>query len=348
MKRRSLYFTGTGVHIHDESFDGPAPGELLVRTLCSAISPGTEMLVYRCQVPRDMPVDETIPALPGTFSYPLKYGYDLVGTVVDVGQGLSPSWNGTNVFAFHPHESHFLAAPSELVPVPDGIDADDALFVPTMETALTLLMDGRPLVGEQVIVFGQGIVGLLTTTLLAHIPLTALVTVDRYPFRRQASLSAGAHAALDPDEPGVESRLQELVSPMGHHQGADLVYELSGSPAALDHAVAATGFSGRVVVGSWYGTKQVTLNLGTGFHRRRISVLSSQVSHIAPEFTGRWTTARRLAVVWDLIARLKPARLITHRYPFTKASEAYRMLDTHPEESLQTVLTYSGSASSEA
>jgi len=347
MNRQSLYFTGTDIRIENEPMAGPSSGQLLVRTLCSAISPGTEMLVYRRQVPLDMAVDETIPSLAGTFCYPLKYGYAAVGTVASVGQGVPSNWEGRRVFAFHPHESHFLASPSELTPVPEGVGSDDALFVPTMETALTLLMDGRPVVGEQVAVFGQGIVGLLTTTLLSQIPLTSLVTVDRYPDRRRASLSAGAHAALDPDDPNFDGRLRELVSRGGYYQGADLVYELSGSPAALDHAVAATGFSGRVVVGSWYGDREVTLDLGTRFHRGRISLISSQVSHIGPEFTGRWVQDRRTAVVWDLITRLRPSRFITHRYSFTEAAEAYRMLDTHPQESLQVILTYRSSESRE-
>jgi len=345
VNRQSLHFTGIGVEIKDEILEAPPPGHLLVRTLSSAISPGTEMLVYRGQVPRDMPVDDTIAALSGTFSYPLKYGYAAVGEVAAAGHQLASGWEGRRVFALHPHESHFLASPSELIPVPAGIELDDALFVPTMETAVTLLMDGRPVVGEQVAVFGQGVVGLLITALLAHIPLTALVTVDRYPLRRQTSLSLGAHAALNPDEPGIDRLLRELVSRDGHYQGADLVYELSGSPAALDQAVAASGFSGRVVVGSWYGNKQVALDLGTRFHRGRISLISSQVSHIGPEYTGRWIPARRRAVVWDLIRRLRPSRFITHRYSFAEAAEAYRMLDTHPEESLQVILTYPGSES---
>ena len=124
------------------------------------------------------------------------------------------------------------------------------------------------------------------------------------------------------------------------YTGADLTYELSGNPAALDKAIAVTGFNGRVVIGSWYGQKQSCLDLGGRFHRSRIRLISSQVSTIAPEWTGRWTKHRRLQTAWQMLRQLKLSPLITHRFPFLRASEAYALLDKHPEESVQIILTY--------
>jgi threonine dehydrogenase-like Zn-dependent dehydrogenase len=199
-------------------------------------------------------------------------------------------------------------------------------------------MDGQPLIGEQVVVFGQGIVGLLTTALLARLPLASLVTLDRYPLRRQTSLALGAHASLDPTEPQALSRLHAVLQPA--QQGADLAYELSGNAAALDQAIAATGFGGRVVIGSWYGQKRADINLGGRFHRSRIRLMSSQVSTLAPEWTGRWSKARRLQVAWWMLEQVRPAHLITHRFPLSQAAQAYAMLDQHPEEAIQVLLTY--------
>ncbi|MEK7786036.1 MAG: zinc-binding alcohol dehydrogenase, partial [Chloroflexota bacterium] len=285
-----------------------------------------ELLVYRGQAPTELAVDETISALPGLFSFPLKYGYAAVGRVAALGPDVDESWLNRLVFAFNPHESHFTAAAANLLPLPADVDVDTALFLPNMETAVNFLHDGAPLVGERVAVFGQGIVGLLTTSLLAQMPLANLTTFDRYPLRREASRSLGAHASLDPSEP---TDLQ-----------ADLTYELSGSPATLDQAIAATGCAGRVIIGSWYGQKRADLNLGGRFHRSRIRLISSQVSTLAPELSGRWTKARRMEVAWQLLREVKPARLITHRFPLAEAAKAYELIDQRPETCIQVVLTY--------
>jgi threonine dehydrogenase-like Zn-dependent dehydrogenase len=222
-----------------------------------------------------------------------------------------------------------------LIPLPAGLPVDEAVFLPNMETAVNFVMDGRPLIGEDVLAFGQGIVGLLTTLLLARHPLHSLVTLDRYPARRRRSLSSGAHACLDPEMPDLEAELAKLQP-----AGADLTYELSGSPLALDQAIAATGFAGRLVIGSWYGKKRAALDLGGRFHRSRIRLLSSQVSTIAPEYSARWTKSRRFDLAWKMIDKLRPSSLITHRFNIEAAAQAYALLDQHPDQALQVVFDY--------
>lgn len=327
MKRHALYFTAPGsVAVREENLPPPPSGHALVQTLHSAISPGTEMLVYRGQFPSALAVDETITALNGAFAYPLKYGYASVGRVARVGKGVGRGWIDKLAFAFQPHQSHFTAPVESLLPVPENVDAETALFLPTMETAVNFLLDGQPLIGERVAVLGQGIVGLLTTALLALHPLASLITFDRYALRREASLALGAHLSLDP---AAEPDLQ-----------ADLTYELSGAPAALNTAIAVTGFDGRVVIGSWYGQKKAALDLGGRFHRSRLRLISSQVSTLTPTLTARWTKTRRLEVAWAMLRAAQPARLITHRFAFDDAAEAYALVDKHPEQCIQVALNY--------
>jgi alcohol dehydrogenase len=122
--------------------------------------------------------------------------------------------------------------------------------------------------------------------------------------------------------------------------GADLALELSGNPAALDQAIRAVGYGGRVLIGSWYGTKSATLNLGGAFHRNHVQLISSQVSTLAPRWRGRWDKARRFDVAWRMLARHNPAQLITHRFPIKQAADAYRLLDQAGHETVQVVLTY--------
>jgi 2-desacetyl-2-hydroxyethyl bacteriochlorophyllide A dehydrogenase len=341
LRPRALYFTAPyQVAVRQECLPQPAPGQVLVQTVVSAISPGTELLIYRGQAPAEMPVDDTISALSGVLAFPLKYGYAAVGRVIAVGSPAEREWQGRLVFAFQPHASHFLSAPAELFPIPDTLSPEEAAFLPNMETAVNFLMDGHPLIGERVVVFGQGVVGLLTTALLVRVPLSRLLTLDRYAFRRQRSREFGAHASLDAAKDDVLTRLQACLQEEQSAGGADLTYELSGNPAALDQAIAVTGFNGRIVIGSWYGQKRADLNLGGGFHRSRIRLISSQVSSIAPEWGGRWSKGRRLRVAWQMLQHVRPVHLITHRFPLEQASDAYALLDQHPEEAIQVLLTY--------
>ncbi|MGZ4903772.1 MAG: GTP cyclohydrolase II [Halobacteriota archaeon] len=334
--RTSLYFTGArAISIQDEELPSVAADHVLVQTLLSAVSPGTETLIYRGEFPEDIPIDENIADLSGAFAYPLKYGYATVGQVIATGSDVDAEWEGRIVMAFHPHESHFNAPPDTLIPVPDDVPVEDALFLPNMETAINFVMDGSPLVGEHVAVFGQGIVGLLTASVLAHFPIASLVTLDRHERRRYASHELGTTVSLDPEEGDLQEMLRAHLP-----NGADLTYELSGSPIALDQALEATGYTGRIVVGSWYGNKRASLNLGGRFHRSRIRLISSQVSSIAPRFAGRWTKARRFETAWDMIRQIRPSRFITHRFPIKEAAHAYELLDQKPGETIQVLFTY--------
>ncbi len=341
MTRQAIYFTAPHVvEVREEPLEMPARGEVLVAVALTAISPGTEMLIYRGLMPRGMKTDATIPALGGELAYPLKYGYASVGQVIAVGPGVSEEWRGRWVFAFQPHQSHYVAPVEEVVPLPEEVSPKDGVFLPNMETAVNFLMDGRPMIGERVLVFGQGIVGLLTTALLASMPLSLLVTLDRFPLRRDASGALGASVTLDPAVPDIKERLMAYVGSPEGTGGADLVYELSGAPEALNLAIALTGFNGRIIVGSWYGAKQAALDLGGHFHRSRMRIVSSQVSTLAPEHVGRWDKARRLKTAWEHVARVRPSRFITHLFPATQAHEAYRLIAQHPEQTIQVLLQW--------
>ena len=328
MTGRSLYFTGPhSVAVREESIDDPGPGEVLVRTEYSGISPGTELLVYRDEVHAELSADETIDPLDGTFSYPLQYGYAAVGHVTAVGEGVDDGWLGRRAFAFNPHESHFVADTDALIPT--SLAPEQALFISNAEAAVNFVMDARPRVGARVVVFGQGPVGLLTTALLAEFPLSELVTVDCYERRRALSESLGADRSVAPGDVGVETG-----------EDADITFELSGNPAALDEAIDATGYAGQVIVGSWYGTKDVALGLGGRFHRSHIRVRSSQVSRVDPDHADRWDKDRRMDFVRSWLAGVDLSGLLTHEIGLDRAAEAYRLLDDRPDEAIQVALTY--------
>ncbi|HRQ38941.1 MAG TPA: zinc-binding alcohol dehydrogenase [Chloroflexota bacterium] len=341
MTNHRLWFTAPGqVEVRVEPLPGLAADEVLVQTAVSAISAGTEMLLYRGQWPPDLPVDETIEALQGTFAYPLSYGYACVGQVADVGREVAAGWHGRWVFAFQPHQSHFMARPETLLPLPEGMSPETAVFLPNMETAVSFVMDGRPVIGEQVAVLGQGVVGLLTTRLLADFPMAALVTADGYALRREWSRQVGATAVFDPTAPDVLADMRAALQQGSPYPGADLVYELSGNPAALDMAIGLAGFDGRVLIGSWYGQKRANVDLGGAFHRGHMRLISSQVSRLHPRWHGRFDKTRRLQTTWRMLAHHNPAPLITHRFPLADADKAYQLLDKEGGTAVQVVFVY--------
>jgi len=328
MISRALYFTGPrSVEVREQPIPDPDAGEVRVRTELSGVSPGTELLVYRGDVPSDLAADETIDALDGTFSYPLQYGYAAVGRVTAVGDDVPDDWLDRRVFAFNPHESHFLADPEMLVPT--DMPPEQALFVPNVETAVNFVMDARPRIGARVVVFGQGPVGLLTTALLAEFPLAELVTVDPDSHRRSLSESFGADRAVPP------AAVDDLFA-----DGADIAFELSGEPDALEDAIDATGYAGQVIVGSWYGSKPMTLHLGERYHRSHIRVRSSQVSQIDPDHADRWDKSRRMAYVRSWLAEADLDGLLTHVMHVENAGEAYAVLDGRRDDVVQVAFRY--------
>jgi 2-desacetyl-2-hydroxyethyl bacteriochlorophyllide A dehydrogenase len=331
---RTLYFLAPRrVEIRDSPLPPVGEEQVLVETACSAISAGTETLVYTGQFPC---LKSAHDQLSSGMKYPLAYGYSAVGKVVETGRRVDRKWVGRYVFGFQPHTSHFIAAPKALIPIPESISPDAACFLPNMETAVNLVQDGAPILGENVLVLGQGIIGLLTASLLSDFPLASLITADLYEMRRTASMNLKITRSLDPTS---EKFAEEATgSPSGKF---DLVFELSGSPAVLDLAIEFAAFSGRIVIGSWYGEKRGQLNLGGAFHRSRIKLISSQVSTISPELSGRWDKIRRFDVAWKALARTHPEQWITHRFKPQDADKAYRLLEDQPGEALQVLFDYS-------
>jgi 2-desacetyl-2-hydroxyethyl bacteriochlorophyllide A dehydrogenase len=303
----------------------PAPGQLLVRTLHSGISTGTELLGYRGQLDPDLPLDESIGSLAGSFRYPFPYGYSCVGTVERSTRAVPP---GTLVFAFHPHQDRFVVSQTDVVVLPPGTDSRSGTLFPLVETGLQLSLDAGPVAHETVVVLGLGAVGVITALLLQRSGALVLAA-DPLAERRELALSLGIAAAAPEDLP---SRL-----PTG---GVPLVLELSGAPTALADALLLLAHEGTALVGSWYGGQEVRLPLGGAFHRRRLTIRSSQVSTIPAALAGRWDVERRRRVVTELLDVLPLSALATTEMPFDEAGQAYEALDRRAPGVLHVALRY--------
>ncbi len=333
LEARALWFSAPRTaEMRPEKVPPPGPGEVRVRTVASAISHGTEMLVYRGEVPPDLPLD--LPTLAGGFGFPIKYGYATVGRVLDIGPNVPDLAPGDRVFVHHPHQDVFVVSADMPVRLPENLDPLRGLFFANLETAVNVVHDTPLRLGETAFVFGQGVVGLLVTQLLELAGAGRVLAVDPLAKRRELALAVGADEALEPDD------VPERVLGATAGRGADVAVEVSGSGEALQAAIDAVAVEGTVVVASWYGAKPVALALGGRFHRGRVKLRSSQVGRINPKLLPRWDRDRRTEAVLGLLPRLRLAELVSHRLPFEEAPDAHRLVDERPEEVVQVILTH--------
>jgi threonine dehydrogenase-like Zn-dependent dehydrogenase len=260
----------------------PGPDDVVVQTVRSAISRGTETLVFRGGVPESQYHAMRAPFQEGDFPGPVKYGYLNVG-VVEHGP---PELQARTVFCLYPHQTAYVVPARSVVPVPDGVPADRAVLAGTVETAVNALWDAAPLIGDRVTVVGGGMVGCCVARLLAQIPGTQVTLVDVEPGRAPIAAALGVDFALPGDAP----------------DGRDLVVHTSATSAGLQQSLDLLAPEGTVLDLSWYGDAEVTLSLGGAFHSRRLGIRASQVGVVAPARRGTRTTTDRLALALDLLA----------------------------------------------
>jgi threonine dehydrogenase-like Zn-dependent dehydrogenase len=279
---RALWIVGPGrAEIRTESLPPPpGPETVRVRALQSGISRGTESLVFAGKVPESEHERMRCPFQAGAFSFPVKYGYAMVGVVED-GAG---SLVGQRVFALHPHQDRFTIALSAVVPVPESLPTKRAVLAPQIETALNACWDAGPRLGDRIAVIGAGTIGCLVAWLCVRLPGADVTLIDHDPSR------AAIAAAL-----GVP-----FAAPGGAQGGRDLVFHTSGSSSGLAHAISLAGFEAEVLELSWYGDNVVTAPLGGAFHSQRLTLRSSQVGAVAPARRARWDYTRRLGLALAL------------------------------------------------
>ena len=274
----------------------PKPGEVLVRTLFSGISRGTETLVLRGAVPPSEHGRMRAPFQEGGFDGPVKYGYSNVG-VVEAGPA---ALVGKAVFCLFPHQTCFVVPVAAVQEIPAEVPPARAILAANLETAINGLWDARPCVGDRICVIGGGVVGLLVAWLAAAIPGCRVELLDTNPARAQV---AGLL--------GLAFVSREQATP-----DADLVVHASGNPAGLVAALELAGVEATVLEMSWYGAQPVTLALGEAFHSRRLDLRASQVGSIAVQQRARWSHRRRLDLALSLLSDSRLDALITGDTPF--------------------------------
>jgi threonine dehydrogenase-like Zn-dependent dehydrogenase len=300
-----------------------APGDVLVRTLHSGVSRGTETLVFRGGVPTSQHAAMRAPHQEGDFPAPVKYGYLSVG-VVEVGP---PALTGRTVFCLYPHQSAYVVPAESVVLVPDDVPPRRAVLAGTVETAVNALWDAAPLLGDRVAVVGAGMVGCCVARLLARFPGVRVTLVDVAPERADVATRLGVDFAL-PDD---------LARSAGD---CDLVVHASASSAGLQLSLDLLAAEGTVVDLSWYGDSPVQLSLGGSFHSGRLGIRASQVGVVAAARRARYTPRQRLAVALDLLRDPVFDALITGESGFDELPEVMTRLAAGGAQTICHTITY--------
>ncbi|GGX01131.1 zinc-dependent alcohol dehydrogenase [Streptomyces chartreusis] len=281
----------------------PEPGEdeVLVRSLYSGVSRGTETLVFRGGVPENQHASMRAPFQEGEFPAPVKYGYLSVG-VVEAGP---TALVGRTVFCLYPHQTRYVVPASAVTVVPDDVPAARAVLAGTVETAVNALWDAAPLVGDRIAVVGGGMVGCSVAALLARFPGVRLQLVDADPRRAEVAEALGVGFATPGDALGE----------------CDLVVHASATEQGLNSSLELLRAEGTVLELSWYGDRRVALPLGEAFHSRRLVIRSSQVGTVSPARRATRSYADRLALALDLLADPALDALVTGESAFEELPE---------------------------
>ena len=323
MPREALAFwlrePGAG-EIRPVSLAPPGPDEVVVRTLRSAVSRGTEALVFSGRVPASQYDAMRAPFQDGDFPGPVKYGYLSVGVVEDGPRLLL----GRTVFCLHPHQTAYVVPASAVTVVPHEVPAARAVLAGIVETAVNALWDAAPLIGDRVAVVGAGTVGCCVARLLARIAGVAVTLVDGDPLRADVASALGVGFTLPAQAPGAR----------------DLVVHTSATATGLQQALEMLAPEGTVIELSWYGDDVTTLSLGGSFHSGRLTVRASQVGAVAPARRGRRTTADRLALALDLLRDPAFDSLLTGESRFDELPEVMARLARGDLPALCHTLTY--------
>jgi threonine dehydrogenase-like Zn-dependent dehydrogenase len=298
----------------------PGLGDVLVRTLRSGISRGTETLVFRGGVPHSEYDAMRAPFQDGEFPGPVKFGYLNVG-VVDEGPN---ELRGRTVFCLYPHQTAYVVPRHAIALVPDGVPPARAVLAGTVETAVNALWDAAPLIGDRAAVVGAGMVGCCVARLLAGVPGVQVTLVDIDAGRAEVAAALGV----------------EFATPGSVTGNRDLVVHTSGSSAGLQQSLDLLADDATVIELSWYGDSQVSVGLGAAFHSRRLAIRASQVGAVAPARRSRRTREDRLALALELLRDPAFDVLLTGSSPFSELPRVMADLATGQLPALCHVITY--------
>ncbi|HEV2569554.1 zinc-binding dehydrogenase [Sphingomonas sp.] len=316
-------------------------GEVLIRTLYSGISAGTELSQYRGTNPfMHRRFDEALRLFMAdqnpSWPYPVRHlGYEEVGEIVETSVADLPV--GARVYGTWNHRTHFVA-PADYARerlMPKGADPRIGIFSHIGAVALNGVHDANIRIGDLVAVFGLGVPGQIVVQAAAQSG-AQVIALDPDPLRRETAVKLGAWMGMEPE--GAAERIKEMTG----GKGADSCIEVSGAAPALAEAIRAAAYASRVVAMGFFQGELSGVRLGEEFHHNRIQLICSQISGVAPEASHRWSKPRLWRTAIELQHRgvLDLMPLITHEAKFEDAPAMFERLDKGEAGMLQAVLSF--------
>jgi len=322
--------------------------EIKVETLYSGISHGTEMNIYRGTAPQfhKSVRDGLFQEGESSYKYPMGYGYEEVGKVVEVGENVEKFRVGDIVASAYGHRETAILDVNRTVYlnlVPKEMNPEHAIFQALASVAYDALLTSNVRLGESAVIFGQGVVGLLLVQFCKLAGVNPIIAVDLLEKRLSLSEKLGASYVLNPETCDVAREVRKILN-----GGSDVVFETSGSTRALHEAIrcGARGYS-KVIAVAWYQGPAKNLYLGEEFHHglgaTQIISGGPGINNRLPPAVGRqWDILRVVKTSFDLLKKGKICveGLITHRFRFEEAEKAYELIDKHPEDCIKVILTF--------
>lgn len=323
------------------------PTEVRAKAVMSGISHGTEISLYRGSSPfHNKAFDPNLRLFvdaPQEKAYQAKLGYEWVGRVAEVGAQVEGYQPGDLVHLPFPHGQTRTFAPADMGllgvkgPLPESVSPDQAVFLGTTSIAMQAVHDAQIKVGDHVVVFGLGVLGLLAVQLARINGAGWIAAVDPIASRRRLAEAFGANMTFDPIEKDIGLAIKS------DFQGADVAIEFSGSYEALHQAIRSVRMAGLVVAAGFYQGGGASLRLGEEWLHNRVSMVASMRG---------WGNPHRQYPMWDRprlretaialmgAGELKVKALLTHKVRFENAQDAYELIDASDGEVLKVALEY--------
>ena len=319
-----------------EEFDVPElkDDQVLVKTCATLISTGTE-LAYMMGITKQIQM--------GQHKYPIRSGYSAAGTVLATGKAVTEVKEGDRVCTAGRHATLHIADRRDVLRIPDGVSFEESTFHTLGATAKNGVRISRVVLGESAVVFGMGIVGQLALQILRAAGAQTLVAVDLSDKRLEMAKEIGATAVANPARTDLVALVKELTG----GEMAEVVIEATGNPKVFPVSLQVAATLGRIVaLGSPRGDTP-PLDLYTDLHCRGLQLLGAHAA-MHPQTASphnKWTRVRNRQLFLDLVdkGRIRTAPMITHRFPFDRAVEAFQLLVEDRTQAVGVILEFDGS-----
>ena len=274
---------------------------VLVKTLYSGISKGTENLVARGKIHKSQFKIMRCPFQDGNFSFPIKYGYINIGEIIDGPISLT----GKKIFTLFPHQTVFEISTKNINLIKNK-NAKKYLLTANMETAVNIFWDSQAKKNDRILIVGLGSVGLLTAYFFKLKGYKNLYVSD-----------------VNLSKKSIAKKLNLNFIHYNKINNLDCIINTTSNYDVLNNSFTKLNLDGKIIEASWYGEKVGKLNLGNEFHSKRLRIISSQVSNIPLHMQKKHNYRSRLKIAINALNDDKLLLLINSVSKFENLEKNY-------------------------